>query len=190
MPTSSGSLILAIKLTQQQKTTERDRKAPLECSVFTLRKIEDSSLRRKNDSQEEGDWVWDTVANMLKWWGKGYISATGLYVLHQLYELYEVCKAADPSRWEWKVQIAQSLLPKCDLRNGVGSSVLSLPATPLGGLFSVSALEKCWDSALYPPTLLKRGWKNPSKQCENSFWCDKNSKYVFLTTEDSKLWRA
>lgn len=54
MPTSSGSLILAIKLTQQQKTTERDRRTPLECSVFTLRKIEDSSLRWKNYSQEEG----------------------------------------------------------------------------------------------------------------------------------------
>lgn len=85
---------------------------------------------------------------------KGHISATGLHVL---YQLYEACKAADPSRWEWKAQIPQSLLPKHDLSNGVGSSVLSLPTTPLGGLFSVSALEKCWESAWYPPTLLKRG---------------------------------
>lgn len=131
-----------------------------------------------------GDWVWDTVANMLKWWGKESISATGWRVASVVWGLY------DPSRWEWKAQIPQSLLPKHDLWNGVGSSVLTLPATLLGGLFSVPASEKCWDSASYPPTLLKRGWKNPSKQCENSFWCDKNSKYVFLTTEDSKLWRA
>lgn len=74
--------------TATENNRGRQKNSLLECSVFTLRKIEDSSLRWNNCSQEEGNWIWDTAANIMKRWGQGCdISATGLHVLYQLYEV-------------------------------------------------------------------------------------------------------
>lgn len=169
MPTSSWSMILTIKLTQQQKNKRKiqDFSLIVQC-VYTMKDTGFKSLRRKNCSQEEGNWIWDMLANMLKWWGEGYYISATVYIccITSMRWRFQQAKAEGPNSF---ISAAQKGPIKW-----VGSSVLSMAATHSGGLFSISPLYKCWDSASNHSSLLKRGRNKLFKQRENSsFWCDR-----------------
>lgn len=124
MPTSSGSLILAIKLTQQQKTTETEKLSLRMLCVYT----------------KEGRGFKSEVKQLLPGGGEldlGHgspcaevvgqrccISATGLHGLNQSHEV-AFAKLLIPARGGGRPRfLTQSLQHKHDLSNGVGSSAL------------------------------------------------------------------
>lgn len=126
------------------------------------------SLRWNKHSQEEQKWTWGMAANALK--------VMGRRVLHQCNRFTSgvsavrggVCKAAESGRHKF----LNLCCPNTTYWMGWEAQ---LPAARLGGLFSVSPLQKCWDSASHHPSLSKRSWNKPRKQCETyCFWNNKN----------------
>lgn len=142
MPTSSGSMILTIKLTQQQQNERKRYKNSLimlcvytqDC-VYDKNNIGFQPLRCNNHSQQEGNWMWDIEANMMKWWGEGYyISTTGLYLSQELGFGKLLMPAGESGRSKFLFSASQTQPIER------GGKQCAQPLSPSGGLFSNSPL--------------------------------------------------